>query len=72
MLNTQKYIKFLLISTIKKIDNSQKFQILYVCLSLYFRTPHYLNQHNKITNEILVNAISYADKNGVISLNYFG
>lgn len=58
--------------SIKKVNKDQKFQILYVCLSLYFRTPHYLNKHNKITNEILDNAIPYADKNGIIKLNYFG
>ncbi len=64
--------KILTDKSIKKVDKNQKFQILYVCLSLYFRTPHYLNQHNKITNEILDNAILYADKNGIVTLNYFG
>ena len=64
--------KILTDKSIKKVDKNQKWQILYVCLSLYFRTPHYLNQHNKITNEILDNAIPYANKEGVVTLDYFG
>ena len=59
--------KILTDKSIKKVDKNQKIQILYVCLSLYFRTPHYLNQHNKITNEILDNAVPYADDNGIVS-----
>jgi len=64
--------KLLTDKSITRVDKNQKLQILYVCLSLYFRTPHYLNQHNKITSEVLDNSLPYADKKGIITLDYFG
>lgn len=63
--------KVLTDKSINKVDKNLKWQILYVCLSLYFRTPHYLNYHNKITNEIFDNALPYANNQGIISLECF-
>tara|TARA_R110002050_G_scaffold280438_1_gene427371 strand:+ start:75 stop:1181 length:1107 start_codon:yes stop_codon:yes gene_type:complete len=58
---------------IKHITPEQKYKILYVCLSLYFRTPTYLNYINRITDEAFDIASKTADvKSSLIKMNLFG
>lgn len=48
----------------------QKRQVLYVCLSLYFRTPKVLNHHNAFTDQILDRMLLYADANGDVKFSF--
>jgi hypothetical protein len=44
------------------ISAEQRQKIIYTTMSLYFRTPKFLNLHNNMTDEILDFAVKYADK----------
>ena len=67
-----KVYKLLIDERITKITAEQKSQILYVCLSLYFRTPKYLNLSNKIIDKTFDQAKNYADETGLIKMTYLG
>lgn len=65
-----KIYKLLIDETVKVLTAEQKKQILYVCLSLYFRTPRFLNHQNAFTDQILDRMLLHADKNGDVKFTF--
>ena len=54
------------------VTQEQKTQILYVCLSLYFRTPRILNHQKQFNNEIFDTASHTVNGDGIIKMNLYG
>ena len=67
-----KIYKLLIDENIVEITTEQKRQILYVFLSLYFRTPKILNLQNELNNELFDTAAHTLDKEGIIKIDFFG
>lgn len=65
-----KIYKLLTDESVKVLTPEQKRQILYVCLSLYFRTPRFLNHQNAFTDQILDRMLLYANKNGDVKFTF--
>ena len=65
-----KIYKLLINESVKVITAEQKKQILYVCLSLYFRTPRFLNHQNAFTDQILDRMVLHADKDGEVKFTF--
>lgn len=65
-----KIYKLLTDESVKVLIPEQKRQILYVCLSLYFRTPRFLNHQNAFTDQILDRMLLYANKNGDVKFTF--
>jgi len=58
---------------VTEISKRQKHKIIYTLLSLYFRTPKFLNGLNKLTDESLDKALMLADPNNdKISIDFLG
>lgn len=68
----QKIYKLLIDKKIKTLTKEQKIQILYVCLSFYFRTPKHLNHINNFTESVFERVKLYADENGMVKTKMFG
>jgi len=52
---------------ITTVTGEQRLKIINCCLSLYFRTPKFLNAYNDLTDEVIDNLASHADKeSGII------
>jgi hypothetical protein len=63
----------LLVDKKKKIlTKDEKLKVLYVSLSLYFRTPIHLNNSNSFTDLIFERLRLNADQNGIIMTSMFG
>lgn len=57
----------------QSLTPEEKYKVLNVCLSLYFRTPKYLNAANKVSDDIFDTAALTADaKSGLIKMELFG
>lgn len=67
-----KIYKLLIDEKILVVTLEQKRQILYVFLSLYFRTPKILNLQNEFNNEIFDTAAHTVDDEGIIKMNLYG
>jgi hypothetical protein len=65
-----KIYKLLTDESIKVLTPEQKRQILYVCLSLYFRTPRFLNHQNAFTDQILDRMLLYANEKGDVKFTF--
>nr|WP_293295861.1 DUF4238 domain-containing protein [Allomuricauda sp.] len=65
-----KIYKLLVDESVKVLTAEQNKQILYVCLSLYFRTPRFLNHQNAFTDQILDRMILYADEKGDVKFTF--
>ncbi len=65
-----KIYKLLVDESVLLLTPNQKRQILYVCLSLYFRTPRFLNHQNAFTDQILDRMLLYADENGEVKFTF--
>ncbi|WP_304131508.1 DUF4238 domain-containing protein, partial [Mesonia mobilis] len=53
------------------LSPQEKLKILYVCLSLYFRTPFFLNRVNNFTDKVFDSLKLYSDNNGIIKTKIF-
>jgi len=67
-----KIYKLLTDENVLVVTHKQKKQILYVFLSLYFRTPKILNLQNEFNNEIFDTAAYTVDENGLIKMDLYG
>ncbi len=67
-----KIYKLLTDENVLVVTLEQKKQILYVFLSLYFRTPKILNLQNELNNEIFDTAAYTVDENGLIKMDLYG
>lgn len=65
-----KIYRLLVDESVKILTPEQKKQVLYVCLSLYFRTPRFLNHQNAFTDQILDRMLLYADENGEVKFTF--
>lgn len=65
-----KIFKLLVNENVNELTPEQKKQVLYVCLSLYFRTPRFLNHQNAFTDQILDRMLLYADKEGDVKFTF--
>ena len=68
----QKVYKLLIDKKKKFLSKEEKMKVLYVCLSLYFRTPINLNHSNAFTDNLFEHLKLYADDKGVIKTPMFG
>lgn len=65
--------KILVDDNVTEIDESVRHKIIFVCLSLYFRTPKYLRLQNKFIEHALQNLQRAKDSHTSIdSLNFYG
>ena len=67
-----KVYKLLIDQKLLTVTQEQKIQILYVCLSLYFRTPRILNHQKSFNNQIFDTASHTVNKEGIIKMNLYG
>lgn len=65
-----KIYKLLVDENVKVLTPEQKRQVLYVCLSLYFRTPRFLNHQNAFTDQILDRMTLHADEKGDVKFKF--
>lgn len=68
----QNIYKLLIDKNKNVLTKEEKFKVLYVCLSFYFRTPIHLNHINSFTNEYFDRLKMYADENGYVKTKVFG
>jgi hypothetical protein len=54
--------KLLIDKSVKSISNRQKHKIIYTLMSLYFRTPKFLNLLNKVTDDIIDRSLKMTDR----------
>ena len=67
-----KIYKLLVDEKVLTVSQEQKNQVLYVCLSLYFRTPRILNLQKGMNKQIFDRAAYTANEHGLIKMNLFG
>tara|TARA_R110000744_G_scaffold56588_1_gene119328 strand:- start:197 stop:1300 length:1104 start_codon:yes stop_codon:yes gene_type:complete len=63
-----KVYKLLVDETLQYVDAKQKLQILYVCLSLYFRTPKMLDMSISMNEQIFNRAAQFPNKEGLVKI----
>ena len=68
----QKIYKLLIDKNKNVLSIDEKLKVLYVCLSLYFRTPIHLNHSNSFTDNLFARLKLHADDKGVVKTTMFG
>lgn len=68
----QKVYKLLIDKNKKVLTKDEKLKVLYVCLSLYFRTPIHLNHMDAFTDQTFDRLKLYANKDGFVKTTMFG
>ena len=63
-----KVYKLLIDEAVQYVNAKQKLQILYVCLSLYFRTPRVLDMSISMNEEILNRAAQFLNEDGIVKI----
>ncbi|WP_108422842.1 DUF4238 domain-containing protein [Flagellimonas amoyensis] len=65
-----KIYNLLIDKSVLEVSPEQKVQVLYVCLSLYFRTPRILNLQKDFNKKIFERAAMLADNDGEVKLTF--